>query len=162
MAPSRWPDPHWRALFKVGTPLSLVVQETAYRLPYNLITSRSARRHQIAVDDSTGEILAYARWVLPERLVVAVEEGGKGGGEVVWEEAMVKGVGEEERREFEGGYRMGLDEKGRTGSLRHEDVMTVRSPPLYEWDEKVLESVGEVLSMSTFIGFDRAILTLCE
>jgi hypothetical protein len=142
MAPSRWPDTHWRALFDVGTTLEQVVTDTAARIPFNLITARAERRHQVAVDIQSGEVLAYVRWVLPDRFVV--EEGAKG--EVIWREAKVPKPTSEDQKRFQEDYKLGIDETGQPKRLRHELNKKVRSPPLYAWDEKVLAEHGEVLS----------------
>ncbi|KAG9584851.1 hypothetical protein KCU77_g6187, partial [Aureobasidium melanogenum] len=82
MVSARWKDPHWVALFRSDISSSRVTSETAQRLPWNLVTGRASKRHQIAVDNTTGEAVAYARWILPEHLASADL--------VVWPEAQVQ------------------------------------------------------------------------
>ncbi|KAG9513086.1 acyl-CoA N-acyltransferase, partial [Aureobasidium melanogenum] len=126
MVSARWKDPHWVALFRSDISSARVTSETAQRLPWNLITGRASRRHQIAVDNITGGILAYARWILPEHLTSADP--------VVWPEAQVREATEEEKSEFE---KMSKDVTDR--GLRM-DLLEFRSTPLEEIDAKIRES----------------------
>jgi len=58
-------DQHWRAMWG-SKPLSEVIEDAAARLPHILVTDREKKRHIKAVDDATGVIIGYARWILPE------------------------------------------------------------------------------------------------
>jgi hypothetical protein len=51
-------------------------------MPRSLVNSSNNKRYQKAIDTTTGEVIGYARWVLPPRLA---EKG-------VWEDAMLVGV----------------------------------------------------------------------
>ncbi|KAH0012073.1 acyl-CoA N-acyltransferase, partial [Aureobasidium melanogenum] len=126
MVSARWKDPHWAALFRSDVSSSRVTSETAQRLPWNLIAGRASKRHQVAIDNATGEVVAYARWVLPERLASTDP--------VIWPEAQVQKATEEERAEFE---KMSKEVTDR--GLRM-DLLEYRSTPLEEIDAKIRES----------------------
>lgn len=132
MVSARWKDPHWVALFRPDISSARVTFETAQRLPWNLITGRAFKRHQVAVDDTTGEVVAYARWILPEHLASTDP--------VVWQEAQVKEPMEEQRVNFE---EMSKDVTDR--GLRM-DLLEYRSRPLEEVDAKIRER-GPFLGM---------------
>lgn len=57
-------------------------------MPNNLLTDRAVRRHQKVVDSTTGGIVAYARWILPESHADS------------WLEAQVPNVTDEEMKLF--------------------------------------------------------------
>lgn len=124
MISARWRDPHWVALFRSDISSARVIADTAQRLPWNLISGAS-HRHQIAVDDTTGEAVAYARWILPEHLASA--------NSVVWPEARVQEPTEDQRVEFE---KMSKDVTDR--GLRM-DMLQYRSAPLEKIDAKIKE-----------------------
>ncbi|KAH0359426.1 acyl-CoA N-acyltransferase, partial [Aureobasidium melanogenum] len=126
MVSARWKDPHWVALFRPDISSARVTSETAQRLPWNLITGRATKRHQIAVDDLTGEVVAYARWILPEHLA-SVDP-------VVWPQAQVQEPTEDQMVEFE---KMSKDITDR--GLRM-DLLEYRSAQLEEIDAKIRES----------------------
>lgn len=134
MVSARWADPHWVALFRSDISCSRVTSETAQRLPWNLIDGRASKRHQIAVDTTTGEAVAYARWILPEHLVSKEP--------VVWPEAQVQEPTEEDKAASEKTFR-GITDRG----LRM-DLLEYRSTPLEKIDAKIRES-GPFLGMHT-------------
>jgi len=55
-------------------------------------------RHQKAVDPISGEVVGYARWVLPEGYCEKEEDGER---VAEWKEAQVEDVSEEDRGRFE-------------------------------------------------------------
>lgn len=55
----------WRLSWTDRTRESLI-QSIADRSPKNLLTKREVRRHQKIVHLETGDIVGYARWILPE------------------------------------------------------------------------------------------------
>ncbi|KAK6006764.1 hypothetical protein QM012_005772 [Aureobasidium pullulans] len=124
MVSARWKDPHWVSLFKPDISSSKVTFDTAQRLPWNLINGRASNRHQIAVDDTTGEVVAYARWILPVHLISAV----------VWPESQVQECTKEKRAEFQQMF----EDVGDRG-LRM-DLLEFRSTPLEEIDARIKES----------------------
>ena len=134
MVSARWADPHWVALFRSDISSSRVTSETAQRLPWNLIDGRASKRHQIAIDTTTGEAVAYSRWMLPEHLTSPDP--------VVWPEAQVQEPTEEEKAQFEKMFK-GVADRG----LRM-DLLEYRSTPLEEIDAKLRDS-GPFLGMHT-------------
>ena len=122
MISSRWPDIHWRNLWEAGTTSQAAITTNAARLPLNLISNRVAKRHQMAIDDATGEIVAYCRWILPENLQ-------KIDGEVLWEDAQVKEVSAEQKTRFEELYKTGVDEQGKLLYMRHNMMHGGSGPP---------------------------------
>ncbi|KAH0345208.1 acyl-CoA N-acyltransferase, partial [Aureobasidium melanogenum] len=126
MVSARWKDPHWVALFRPDISSARVTSETAQRLPWNLITGRASKRHQIAIDNATGKAVAYARWILPEHLASADP--------VIWPEAQVKEPTEDQRVEFEK-----MSERVTDRGLRM-DLLEYRSAQLEEIDAKIRES----------------------
>ena len=58
----------WRILFPPTRTRESLIQAVTARSPRNLLTARDVRRHQKVVDSATGELVGYARWILPESL----------------------------------------------------------------------------------------------
>ena len=77
-------DVHWRLVWQ-DNPLSNLIKGATDRYPHNITQNRATKRHQKAIDSSTGELVGYARWVLPE------------GYENLWPEAQLDELSEEER-----------------------------------------------------------------
>jgi hypothetical protein len=42
------------------------IEQNIIRYPKFILTDREHRRHEIAVEDATGEVVGYTRWALPE------------------------------------------------------------------------------------------------
>lgn len=84
-------DPTWVVAWPKGTKLDFLIEQSAKRQPRNLLRDRENTRHQKAIDPATGQVVGYARWILPN---------GKGG-EKMWEEALVPDVSPVERERFE-------------------------------------------------------------
>lgn len=66
-----WGEPGWRIMYEkeAGGPfigLESLIAINKIRWPHNLLMNRAARRHQVVVHVPTGEIVGYARWLLPE------------------------------------------------------------------------------------------------
>jgi ribosomal protein S18 acetylase RimI-like enzyme len=125
-------DPHWRLLWaplSQPLPLASIITSTTARLPSNLTTGRSTKRHQKAIDSSTGRIVGYARWLLPEKCPAGLQ----------WKDAQVAEPTEEEKKEFERLYQGEVDKDGRLKGLNYE-VMDKLSPALEEAEEEILNS----------------------
>ena len=136
MTDSRWVDPHWKILFEDGTTADQVIMETAQRLPYNL-TRRQGKRHQMAVDQVTGEVVGTARWLLPEHLRDPKFK--------TWPEARVPSPSIEDDEKFRKDFEDATDEEGRIKHLRW-DLMEVRNTPLEEIDARIVHDNGPFLS----------------
>lgn len=86
-----WPNPRWALTWtRVNKTASYVIAQQVKRRPHQLLQETARRRHQKAVDESTGEIVGYCRWILPD----GVDENA-------WAEAKVNDdVGVERREEL--------------------------------------------------------------
>ena len=60
-----WTDPTWVLIWR-GKTLDYVVTQASRRMPQNLLTDTSQRRHQKAVDVNSGDVVGYMRWILPD------------------------------------------------------------------------------------------------
>ncbi|KAI5210059.1 acyl-CoA N-acyltransferase [Aureobasidium subglaciale] len=129
MIDARWADPHWKALFEDGFTSSQVTLETGQRLPWNLINGRATKRHQIAVDEATGDVVGYVRWILPSHLATPKD--------TVWPEAQVAEPTPDDRVKHERDFKNATN-SGRVRGLRN-DMMAFRSAPLEEVDAKINE-----------------------
>jgi hypothetical protein len=90
-----WHQPYWRIMWPKDMQLPFMLAQVEKRITYTVILNdRDAMRHEKAVDDETGEIIGYCRWMLPESLV----NKGKEAGEVVWKERQVEEASEEARK----------------------------------------------------------------
>jgi len=58
-------DPHWGLLWP-NMSLEEIIDGCTQRFPRKLITGREKQRHQKVVDTETGEIVGYARWIIPK------------------------------------------------------------------------------------------------
>ncbi|KAL1305764.1 hypothetical protein AAFC00_007342 [Neodothiora populina] len=132
MTYSRWCDIHWKALFEESTLVEDVAYECAQRLPWNLINGRAKKRHQKTVHKETGEVVAYARWILPQHLSDADKAN------VIWEDAQVVDVNIEQQHIFKKNFDSVTDD----GQIRHlkKDLLNYRSTPLEEVDAKFTKS----------------------
>ncbi|KAK4450599.1 acyl-CoA N-acyltransferase [Podospora aff. communis PSN243] len=93
-----WHQPYWRIMWPNDMQLPFMLAQVEKRITASVILNdRDAMRHEKAVDDETGEIIGYCRWMLPESLV----KRGKETGEVVWRERQVEEVSEEVRKKAE-------------------------------------------------------------
>lgn len=97
---------HWRAMFH-DKPLQEIIDDAAERIPWNLVSFGPLRRYQKVVEKSSGKIVGYARWVLPDDL------------EAAWPEFRTPEVDEETKKEREKNYRAVLDENDRQRGLDH-------------------------------------------
>lgn len=111
-----------------------VTSNFAQRPPRHLTNGRASRRHQIAIDDSTGQAVAYIRWILPQHLASAHP--------VVWPEAQVQEPTQQDKARFDKQY-----EDASEQGLRP-DLLAYRSAPLEKIDAKIRES-GPFLGMHT-------------
>jgi hypothetical protein len=91
--PAFWADPHWVLGWKHRT-LEYHISQVAKRMPRNLLNDREIKRHQKAVDQETGRLVGYARWILPESHATLVD------GTPAWPEAVIPAVSAEEEAEI--------------------------------------------------------------
>lgn len=60
-------DKHW-ALLWPNMSLEEIIAGCTQRLPWNLVKVRTNKRHQKVIDEATGDIVGYSRWILPKDL----------------------------------------------------------------------------------------------
>lgn len=130
-----WTQTWWRILFDASE--QEVVNKVASRTPQNLLAQRLVRRHQAVVDTTTGDIVGYARWILPE------EHADD------WLEAQTPAVSDAERTRFKEMFDaeqlpMGenQDEMDALDDPVHEkqDELEPKTPNLSMWSTKFLLS----------------------
>jgi hypothetical protein len=83
---------HWRLLWP-NMSLDEIIDGNEKRLPRNLVRGRATKRHQMVVDTSTGEVVGYARWILPKDSAIT------------WLEAQVPEPSPEEEERFEASWK---------------------------------------------------------
>lgn len=129
MTSSRWQDAHWKALFEDFTTPEQVTLECAQRLPWNLVNGRAVKRHQKAINIESGEVVGYARWILPPGLAEAKP--------TAWIEAQVTDVSPDQRQQFEANFVDATND----GQIRHlrRDLVLYRSTSLEEVEKKFME-----------------------
>lgn len=52
-----WQDQHWKILWATDVDLETIISDCAGRLPWNIISGRSVKRHLKVVDTNSGEIV---------------------------------------------------------------------------------------------------------
>ncbi|WQF81103.1 Putative GNAT domain, acyl-CoA N-acyltransferase [Colletotrichum destructivum] len=125
-------DPHWRLLWGSMT-LEDIIVSCENRLPRNLVKGRGSRRHRKAVDAVTGEVVGYARWVLPE------------GQEDLWKDAQVAEPSAQQAALYEARY-SAYTVDGKIKGLNNE--ITESLSPLLEKTEE------DILKTGTFLALD--------
>lgn len=80
-------EPWWNMNW--DKPLAAIIESAAARMPVNLLKERNVRRHQKVIDTSTGQIVGYARWILPESHADS------------WLDAQVPDVSEQDKARFQ-------------------------------------------------------------
>ena len=58
-------DAHWASLWK-GVTLDTIIYDCARRLPWNIVKVTSPKRHRKVVEEATGNVVGYARWIIPD------------------------------------------------------------------------------------------------
>ncbi|RMZ72442.1 Acyl- N-acyltransferase [Pyrenophora seminiperda CCB06] len=98
-------DEHWASLWK-STSLDNIIDDCAKRLPWNLVKVAPDKRHRKVVESSTGNIVGYARWVLPDK---ETDE---------WAEGVVCETDPERRRGYEEEFQS-VTEDGKIRGIDH-------------------------------------------
>lgn len=122
--------PHWKLLWG-GMSLEEIIDANTQRLPQNLINNRDKRRHQKAVDTTTGKVVGYARWVLPDD------------GSIQWPEAQVLEPSVEDREKYEEAF-MAATIDGKIKGLNQE-ILDEVNVDLDAADEEIMKG-GPFLS----------------
>ncbi|MCJ1391101.1 hypothetical protein MMC18_003963 [Xylographa bjoerkii] len=92
-----WTDPTWVLIWRPKT-ADYVALQAARRMSHNLLTDTAHRRHQKAIDVSSGAVVGYARWILPDTGTGAAVVRNS---ENLWPEARVAAVSKELEQEAE-------------------------------------------------------------
>ncbi|KAI8960877.1 acyl-CoA N-acyltransferase [Daldinia sp. FL1419] len=90
-----WEDPTWILLWPKEVTREFMIENATKRYPRSLVSDREEKRHQKAVDPATGELVGYARWILPAAHLTTED------GRPEWEEAQVPDVSDEEKARFQ-------------------------------------------------------------
>jgi hypothetical protein len=108
MMSAMYRDPHWALLFG-SMPLQDIIDACTERLPKALSSNREERRHQKVIDQSTGEIVGYARWILPD--------GAHG---IEWLDAQVPEASEAEMEAYEKAFKAVTTPEGKIRGMNLE------------------------------------------
>lgn len=89
-----WGEPGWRILYmqengKFVVNEAALITQFQIRTPYNLIKDRVLTRHQVVLHVPTGEVVGYARWMVP---VTHMD---------MWDDAKVPDVPEDEKMTYQ-------------------------------------------------------------
>lgn len=123
-----WHDIYWQKLWASNMDLEAIIKDCAERLPWNLISGRSVKRHLKVVDTTSGEIVGYSRYIIPD------DRTG------MWIEAQTAEPNPEEKLSYEKKFQ-NVTDNGRTRGLDY--AMTAEfGGPLEEVEESILKESG--------------------
>lgn len=83
-------EPWWNMNW--DKPLDAIIESATARMPTNLLKERDVRRQQKVIDTATGQIVGYARWILPASHADS------------WLDAQVPDVSEQDKARFQAAY----------------------------------------------------------
>lgn len=129
-----WENPHWRALWAKDMDLETLINDCAERIPWNLISDRSLKRHLKVVDANSGEIAGYSRYILPE------SHPG------VWHDARITEPSTEERLRYEKNFKQATP-NGRMKGMNYE-MLSKLGEPLEQAERTVLKKTGPCFGQS--------------
>ncbi|KAI2479895.1 acetyltransferase [Pyrenophora tritici-repentis] len=125
-------DAHWASLWK-GITLDSIISDCARRLPWNLVKVISTKRHRKVVEDATGDIVGYARWIIPDG---CTDE---------WAEGVVVEIDSESSRVYKEDFRS-VTEDGKIRGLDH-PVVDELSEAIEKAEAKVLGTGERFLAL---------------
>jgi hypothetical protein len=117
---------HWRYRW-ADADLETLIKWCETKLPWNLSSNRPAKRHQKVIVNETGEIVGYARWLLPASL------GERTGDEVVWKEAQTPEPSVEDARKWEDQWVV------EALKLRSDEMLAYRAQGCEEAEQRIME-----------------------
>lgn len=126
MMGARLTDPHWAHLWEDPSSETIIAKATD-RVPWNLVTGRDIKRHQKVINRVTGQVVGYARWILPPILAKNND---------VWLEAQVAEVTAAECAAYEKQYQA-CTKNGRAIGMKSGSMMSYRSAPLEAVDARI-------------------------
>jgi hypothetical protein len=116
-----WEDVHWAVQWtRKNKSCEYVISQAELRWPYNLTKDPVHIRREKAVDVSTGELVGFASWYLPENEDWADKQKIY----QMWPEARVPEVNEEKQQR--------LKKKFDEADWASDSVMNILSPPVKE------------------------------
>lgn len=90
-----WEEPMWRLQWTPDITQDFLATQLVKRQPLRLFRDRDTLRHQKAVDPSTGDLVGYARWRLPDGRSSTAD------GEPEWADAQIPDLPADERKALE-------------------------------------------------------------
>ncbi|KAJ5735781.1 uncharacterized protein N7483_000906 [Penicillium malachiteum] len=130
MIKSRLTDPHWVFMWEDNVPAEEMISRSTDRIPWNLVNGRDTKRHEKVIDDTTGQVLGYARWLLPPNLAKRND---------VWLEAQAQDGTPEERATYEK-LSDATSRNGQPIGLKGGEQSRYRNAPLEAADERVTKN----------------------
>ncbi|CEO59179.1 hypothetical protein PMG11_03863 [Penicillium brasilianum] len=127
MMSARLTDPHWAFLWEDPNPKDIITK-SALRVPWNLATGRDTKRHQKVIDVESGQVVGYARWILPDCLAKQND---------VWLEAQAPEGTRSEREEWEIQHKANT-RGGQPIGMKSGGLMSYRSAPLEVIDARIM------------------------
>jgi hypothetical protein len=123
-----WEDPHWRRLWATETNLEEIIRDCTERLPWLLIGSREIKRHLKVVDTTSGEIVGYSRYIVPESHID------------MWMDAQTIKPSAEEESRYEQMFKDVTDD-GRIRGMNYA-MLTEFGNPLEKVEKEILKQSG--------------------
>lgn len=132
-------DAHWASLWK-GVTLDTIIYDCARRLPWNIVKVTSPKRHRKVVEEATGNVVGYARWIIPDGHVDT------------WANGIVLETDLEKRQAYEQAFQDVTDD----GKIRGIDHQMVD-----ELSEAIEKAEAEVLSTGEEFLSELSNMNLC-
>ncbi|KAJ5609447.1 hypothetical protein N7528_010014 [Penicillium herquei] len=130
MIKARLTDPHWVFMWEEDIPAEEMISRSTDRIPWNLVNGRDTKRHEKVIDDATGQVLGYARWLLPPDLANRND---------VWLEAQAQDGTPEERATYEK-MSDATSRNGQPIGLKGGEQSRYRNAPLIAADARVTKN----------------------
>ncbi|MCJ1379693.1 hypothetical protein MMC17_002795 [Xylographa soralifera] len=128
-----WTDSTWVLIWRDKT-VDYVAQQGARRTSRNLLTDTAHRRHQKAVDLSSGAVVGFARWILPD---IGTEAAAATNPETLWPGARVPAVSKERQDEAEREFA--------EADWSFDDELAELDEPVTEMKNRLMEGKGYLL-----------------
>jgi hypothetical protein len=126
MISARLTDPHWITLWEDPSPEPIIAATTA-RIPWTLLNGGKVRRHEKIITE-TGQVVGYARWILPDHLAT----------DDIWPQAQVAEVSPDELAMYKTRYEDNSVD-GLSAGIRTDGIMAYRGAPLEEVDARIMK-----------------------
>lgn len=124
-----WTDAHWRILWQPDMTLEDIISDCTERLPRILTRGRELKRHLKVVDTTSGEIVGYSRYILPDDHAST------------WPEAQAVEPTAEERAAIERKFKSTLTEEGYSRGINASQLEEFGNP-LEKVEQELLNKTG--------------------